>query len=313
MALQKKLDAFIWILQNARLLQLEVKRFKWIDTIFSNYHDYRVSIKIDGKVYSGRGSDSVQEVAILKGFSEALESYLCHHYRINSCGLSVHLNEEDAKEIAYKELVERDVFFTHFVNAIPFKEFHVNVSKELSQYLLSEKLSLKYFTTPINLPEEMFFCLCVINSWEAGGTIGLSVSNYRHSATETSLIEALRSAAAYRGKSMSSINLEMFDKIESPKPSDHCRLAWDADYWRRFSKIFFCEASDICTEYVIGRNIIKLQFEAKELRSSPFVAFKASCEKVQLPFYGRCLPTYINPARKYTNSDLSMLLPHPLG
>lgn len=314
MAIQEKVETIGWLIENAGKLHFEVKKFTWIDEVLPGYYDYRVSIKIADKKYVGRGTDLSQEEAILKGYSEALESFLCDYYKFYSTGLAIHTALEEAKKKAFRELIERDIFFTHFVNSIPFSEVELPINDiKILNYLSSNHLKLRFFTSPFILPEGLHFCFCVVESLKGeGAAIGLNVHENLGIAQNHALLEALRNVTAFIKGKFSSLSLRNFFKIQNHGPFEHLRLAWDGEYWNTFSRIFLTSSCDTKVKYSIDVNYTRYYF-FNLFDDSPFIAVRATAEQAQKSFYGPYFSHYQNLSRKYSDSKLTLNFPHPIG
>jgi len=119
MAYQEKLSQ--WILSNAKNLNLKIIHLDWTKKYFEHLYDLVVSIQINSEKFEGRGADYNKDIALLKGFSEAMERFICKSNKISSIGVAAHYNQDLAKENALFEFMERYSIAYHFENQIGMK------------------------------------------------------------------------------------------------------------------------------------------------------------------------------------------------
>ncbi len=96
--------------ENRAQLKFKVKEFDWPKRFGAMLFDFEVAISVGGLEHIGRGTHKIQEIAIEKACSEAIERSICAEKNISTVGVAVHPIQELAIENAKQEFLERFYF-----------------------------------------------------------------------------------------------------------------------------------------------------------------------------------------------------------
>lgn len=101
-----------WVLSRSRELGLRVTTLQWVNAWLPGFYDYRVQICVQGKDFTGRGTDSDEKTAFAKACAEAIERALCWTLKAPAA-MAAFPDEEGARSRAYYELVGIDRAICH--------------------------------------------------------------------------------------------------------------------------------------------------------------------------------------------------------
>lgn len=227
-----------WLLAHQDQLDLRVKNCTWIGSVFPGWHDLDVSITIAGQRFNGRGSSSDGDIALCKGFCEAVERFVCSSYEIRSHGVAGHYSPDQAKENARLEYVERrsmahQVEIRAELPPIPMPEIVQNRYRELG---------IKVDLFAVNTTPGASVAFCVASGLESekkfGGILGLGAHTDSKYAAEKAIIECLRNLEAYIQDPMPPLSITEFKKIERPTGLQKQALLRDALYFKNLMASF---------------------------------------------------------------------------
>lgn len=231
---KKKLSR--WLLDNHKALKLRATQFKWVEEWLPHFHDFEVSIVVDGRTVKGRGIDQNSDLAFTKAGAEAIERAICIGKGLSSCGVAVHTENKLAKINARNELIERDRFFCHYLTKTAFQKKAPELKKtpelpnELSGNLTGEgtgglagELTSRLTNEPASGLAEIDFAhlqeklnthaveiqifemsplnsirsmICIAQGEKTGLVLGLGASENSEVATQKALIECLMNVVA---------------------------------------------------------------------------------------------------------------------
>jgi len=232
-----------WILSNSETLSLQVEDLQWIRKSFPGIHDMSVRIQILGKPYEGRGHATTKDVAVQKALAEAIERAMCLQHLDTTNGVAAHYDLELAKKNARNELLERDLFLSHFLTKTPFiltPEWRAFLPGEVFADISRAGDSLQiYKMGPTSHGQGI---VCLIRGGERwGGVLGLSFGQEHESAL---VIKASLEAYRYywHRRSHQTLNdhhdLESFLALPKWRYEDNGRLGLNPDYFSRISPLF---------------------------------------------------------------------------
>ena len=236
-----------WLLENADLLDLRATELTWArDWGLKSYHDFQISIAVDGKRFIGRGTAASEELAFLKAGAEAIERAYCGGLGIHSVGVAAHVDEKSAQENAINEWIERDTFICHFYTKTPFlpvMDLRPQVFEGFSGVVAkldSFGITLRLFRAESARYPVVLAVASGLNASPAwGGIVGLGSNSNERASTQSALLEALRNVAAIvLGDPGQTITNDEFLSLQNPTSTDRQRLARNADYWSIMAHLF---------------------------------------------------------------------------
>lgn len=320
--------ALIWVLERSAQLGLEITAREWIGSVFKGWTDTSCSLNWEGRRLTAWGADSDPDRSLLKSFAESLERIaLFTSDQTNSNGFAAHLNREGADRNARNEVVERDLFFCHFLTDSPFPPLPAEDKagdwvKTARAWVSGHGARLRFFRLGAT------GALCVIDGLEAprpyGLLLGLSAQEDPADSIRSAFIEAGRAAhLQFSAPDSPSLTLEQYRELKDPTFSDHGRLALNPDYARRIDQALLSPGSG--TPPSSARELARERIRTDEIRiprpvfeDCPFVIARASSPEAQGLFRG---PTTIEKVnlerlRRFSGRDLRFEdlcpLPHPL-
>lgn len=301
-----------WILKNKKGLKLQVIHLTGLSEILVGFFDYAIEIFIEGKKYTGRGTDRNEEIAFLKAFSEAFERYFVEDLKLeNTSGLSVHSDQFECVNNAKLELIERDVFLCHFLLNGKLNELISDETRKIQSDLIRKKIEIKFYSL---LSEQSLHCVVAfvgdLKSKLSDKLIfGVGCKRLQTEAVEHAAVESIRDYIDYH-EDPKSISLSSFENLKEWSFVDHKNLGRNKVYSEEYFASRIHELK-IKIDYIndIKTNEIKCD---KIFDDFPLCAFRASCEKAQSLWVGKTSNIVINHARLHDispNQDYCML-PH---
>lgn len=229
-----------WIFLNRRALNLKVVEYGWPKTLDMDLYDVSVSISIEGVQATGRGSDRDSDIALSKAFSESVERWYCKTHNENSLGLAAHVTQSEAKEHAKQEFIEREAFFYHFSNRLPFFPVKWSFHPKIEQWIDSNRVLIKMYELSSCLGYRVRICLAegsrALNRF--GGIVGLGCAANDLIASEKAMIECLRNCSAQIQTPLQSVTLDEFNKNNLPLPEDRRGLLLNIEYFEKIRELF---------------------------------------------------------------------------
>lgn len=310
-----------WILQNVGPLGIQIERSKWISNLFPGVSDIAVSLQIGERSFHGWGIDASADIALNKAIAELFERFVMSENGFsNSNGMAAHITEKAAMDSAVKELVERDLFFCHFLTKTPFKkieDFGI-VPEPFSKWLNQNGIKVSFFC----LGESGAICLIdgrkALNSF--GFVMSLSLRDRLEESKLSSLLVAARSAHRIYSlpEEIGSISLEEFSRLERYDFHSHGRLARDVEYANQIAFLFEEEASSPGFELQIRPNARLIFPISQKFNNCPLFVARATCLEAQDVFLGYPSVERVNleRLRNFSRKEISFedvnKLPHPL-
>lgn len=314
-----------WILSDFSKLNVEVKKLTWTLGVLPHFHDYVVYIKYKNEIFYGRGTDLNEEVALKKAISEAIERiFLINSDLKNSNGIAAHPDLRHSQINSMNELVERDLFLSHFLTNTPFNKLSSTCLKNLSEafsFVETNKHDVSLFATKKSNYGETIVCV-ISGRNDFGCIIGLSLnSGNLHEAIEKSFIEAFRQYfyLLSNNKLTDNISLEDFLELSVITIKDHGKLALDCTYYNSISDLF-SSSSDLSNTFYEPHdfNFLQLKTTDSELNKIPIYVNACLNDQCQKLFVG--VPLIENISLKgistFLNKDFDLKLnlkPHPLA
>lgn len=230
-----------YIMHNASALSLQLTQFSWPRELDLNLEDVEVALIYGDVSAKGRGSDLDPDLAVIKAFVEATERliFLNSDWE-NTNGLAGHIEPQAARAAAKSELIERHIFFEHFVREWSFGIVDIDIGSDLKPvYQTLNHLGIRARFSEVKVPEGIF-SLCSLDGRYAEEPFGVIIgtSFALNGAHDKALVEALRYFAAVRSKGFNTISALEFEKIAQPSLSDHGSLGLDPSYASWFIETF---------------------------------------------------------------------------
>jgi ribosomal protein S12 methylthiotransferase accessory factor YcaO len=285
MAYQEKLSQ--WILSNAKNLNLKIIHLDWTKKYFEGLYDLVISIEINSEKFEGRGADYDKDIALLKGFSEAIERFVCKSNHISSIGVAAHYNQDLAKENALFEFIERYSIAYHLKNGIGMKRISTKEHLVDTKQFGAVKMQTHQFL--MKTPEGLFGVFAIAEGSQSktqiGGIMGAAVCETLEEALNKSLIECLRNVSALSDNLIRPIDHSEFEKIERPTSADSQGLLFNHNYCKDLMLILESVSNDMDEENFEDFSQMTYQ-ELKgnsDLLSSCPLYFVRCLDKNQLP------------------------------
>lgn len=180
-----------WLYEHKNELNLKMSLAEWPDVARLDLYDVEVSLDYMGKTFLGRGVDRLENTAVTKASSEAIERLVAHELNIESTGLSLKVDSDEAFNAdlhAQNEVLERYFLTLHLDRKVSFKI--VDVENELVQKFkkYNSQAEVRFFD--LNIPNDSCGLGCLIKEGSVT-SLGFSVSQTMDKACEKSFVEAL--------------------------------------------------------------------------------------------------------------------------
>lgn len=190
-----------WLLSLRNQIPVSFVEHKWGKGEFT---DIEVQINFNNKIFSGRGTDRVGDIAIEKASGEAIERWCCDTLGISTVGCALRSDESFAKQNAESELIERVIFSDFIENG--------GLAQELSSITVSLSDKLRFWAVGSKI--------VVAIAFTEGKPLALGIANEEKSelGVEKAKLEALRNLAAFK-----------FDPIKFKEITENDHNFWCCD------------------------------------------------------------------------------------
>lgn len=177
-----------WLLSKKDLLNVSFVEHKDTHNLLLNLTDIEVKISVGGLIFSGRGTDSIGDIALEKASSEAVERWCCHKLEISTVGCAIRSTKEDAEKNSVSEFIER-FYFDHFLESpLHTPNLKTEPIGSASQIKYYELIKTEYGSVILSLVVDSRKPIC----------LGLAFEKERQDGFKKSAIEALRNYAVYK-------------------------------------------------------------------------------------------------------------------
>ena len=230
-----------WILKAVSSSTFNVVKLNWPDKLGLNLFDYSIDVTIDNIIFSGRGSDVVEDIALCKAMSETYERFCVYIYCLkNTNGCAAHYDLEIAKNNAIEELVERDCFLFKYITAENLKKASYNVHN----VQLDSKAKLFNYILHLDAP---VIALSRITINSEANIFGLGIGKNIDEAFRKSEVETLRQYASLISDfDHKKYSYEFISAKKSMTFEDHGNIALTKKHYDSISYIFNFDASEHC-------------------------------------------------------------------
>lgn len=318
-----------WLIANSKHLNLKVAKASWVKDWIPNHKHVRVEVNINGVTGIGTGIDISEDLALVKAGSEAIERVFCIQNGKHSTGIAAHVETAQAKENAMLELMERDVFLSHYLTREPFIIENEIQNSTIEYEQISKKLQslgVDFDILKMKTEKSYYGYVCFASpsseSTPFSSIIGLGFSKDKNIAIEKSIIECLLNTIFYLHNKNTVQSLSSFDfnsKLNHG-PTEHRELFLGSSYQGEIKKLISTTTNkQVFDDSQFHFEFQRLLSDSEILLDSPFKVYQATSTNVQNIFYG---PTNlsllnINRLEQFKNEKLNMedlnMLPHCLG
>jgi len=318
-----------WLIANSKHLNLKVAKASWVKDWIPKHKHVRVEVNINGVTGIGTGIDISEDLALVKAGSEAIERVFCIQNSKHSTGIAAHVEIERAKENAMLELMERDIFLSHYLTREPFIIENEIQAANIEYGQIRKKLqSLGVDFDVLKMKTEKsyygYVCFASPSAQPASfsSIIGLGFSKDQNIAIEKSIAECLLNTIfhLHNKDTVPSLSLDEFNSKLKHGPTEHRELFLSSSCQNEIKKLI----STTTDEQVFDDSHFHFEFQellsdSEILLDSPFKVYQATSSDVQNMFYGPTNISTLNIIRlehfkkeKINVEDLNML-PHCLG
>jgi hypothetical protein len=313
-----------WLITNLDQIGLRSHQLSWIKEFFPTYDDFSSEITVGERKYFGRGTKIGPDLSLLVSIVECLERAIALSAgRKTSNGIAAHTSLESAKKAARNELVERDLFLSHYRCYRPLisdDKLIRYVPQNARGAIYSRKCDVSFYRMASNNIGDGVVCKISGRSvW--GGILGLSFGDFDEieNTTVNSFMEAFRQYWHLESKNLltESQTLEEFASKKSWQFEDHRKLSLDVNYFDSIQWLFNSNHEEpLSIEYAAEK------FQYQEV-NSPLPIFSECPLKVVQCTSSDCQnldvgPTSIETIKSLTKflteeSKAINMLPHPLS
>ncbi len=315
-----------WLIENIDKLGLKSIEHRWLRDLLPDFYSHTVSFTYKNKEYTGRASANSKSLSFEKAATEAIERAI--FFEELNCsttnGLALHVSQEKARDAAICELIERDLFFCHYLTQAPMREvtlenspsFLSEIKKHYAHHQIKIKIGLLYSS------QELHCSLCIAfgrNCEKApfGNLIGLGIAKDKDEAITKSLLECIPNIEAHlAGVGISQMSLELFNQKETFSPEEHLALSLNLENDHYLYQLFKKNTDFIPT---LPQNIETKEIPLPEwCQKSGLHAYHATSNNAQAFYVGKTSLDKLNMLRlsSFRGFDLEFTsitnYPHPM-
>lgn len=315
-----------WILSSVKKLNLKIDELTWVREFIPNSFDIVANVNINSKDWTGHGFANTKDLALKKAVSEVMERAIALNYVNTSNGIASHTDLELAKQNALNELIERDLFLSHFFTRTPFVKNSKNdelIPTSIKEYIYANGDQIGIYELKKNNIGEGYVCL-ISNGASWGGILGLSFGepNKKNELVLKAVVEAFRQ---YRyeivtNKFQNKITLNEFKSLGKWTFSNHGNLVQDVEYYQQINDLFPLRDSKINESYVQYKmNMFSFEVFKRPLNDfldCPLHVVRCNAEDIQQLLPGPFLKKNISldGLRRFLETEVTDInqLPHPI-
>lgn len=232
-----------WLAANISKLEIITNQLTKIQEFFPNLYDFETTITVNGRKFHGRGTKSDEDLAITVSLIESLERIVVRHSKISTTnGVAAHPTRRQAEKKSLFELIERDLFLSHFLTKTPLTplSYPQKIPSKVRDYIneASDRLSF-YKMRQANVGTGYVCLITGGNRW--GGIFGLSFGNENHDELiQSAFLEAFRQYSYLRFSNQleESLSLEDFNNLKTWNFKSHALLSRNLNYFKSISDLF---------------------------------------------------------------------------
>lgn len=323
--MEKLNPVLAWAFAHRREIGLRVEEITLTSQWLSEFSDYKVILEFDG-LHEGRGTTRSAYKALEIAFTEAFEQRIVRKSGLCSGnGVAAHPCLQKARELARKELIERDLFLCHYLTQVPLTPLLVQVP--FQKRLDAACVFLRVFKTRSVMDIEVVVSIADGSRAKPapfGAIIGLGADEDVGQAAQKACIECLRNVIFLLGRDRHP-ELSAAELKRLPKPKAKDQLHWS-----------FCPAStagissivdsSFAPSFTAGKEKLPGSYEyhllhSRDEKGSTPPLFVVQCVNPMLQnlFFGYSTQDKLNMQRlsRFCGRTVEMkdinLHPHPLG
>lgn len=270
-------------MNNARHLDLQVEELSWIKKYYPNMFDITASISIDGERWYGRGHSQDKDTALIIALSEAIERCVGLQKYQSSNGIATHTDVDSARINSRNELLERDLFLSHFLTRTAYaceKDYEF-INASAVKFITSNNDKVRLFRT---WPSNYGVCYIVLIYGEPmwGAIFGHCFGDQdAEILIEKAFLEAFRQYYHKRANNLLNTNYTLADFCNRSKWdfTDHELLALNVDYFAEIKKLFPNVSTDTHGSVAYRRDEFQVEILKPQnllLCDSPFVSVRTT-------------------------------------
>jgi len=186
-----------WLVGKRQAFEVKINDFDWSNKWSTQMFDFQVQISVDGRTFTGRGTDQNEALALEKACAEAIERGICGKLKISSRGVAVHPEAKEAILNSRQEALERAIFDWHLNSVIPFKLVEPTIWMKQLQALPIQRdhLGISFYESAADFNQSVTICQL---SEDGQNFLGLALDSNSVRRLDKSMIEAVRNLFAYR-------------------------------------------------------------------------------------------------------------------
>ena len=299
-----------WIFEHAKRLDLQVDRLEWVRDWCPGLTDFFVTIRVDGKIYEGRGTADSEDLAFAKAGGEALERVAAASVNAASTnGFAAHPNAKNGAALARAELIERDAYFCHWLTKTPFLSlepnqygtFTIGNSSVLNIISRLKSMGIDLRHAQMMTIDGSLAVVCIARGTKAARSFGIvqgfGGATKLEDAISKATLECLRTVVAWdRGTYMGGgpLSRKSFAEIISPGPLEHERFGLGIDTAGILDSYLLSAdvaSASALTDFPIKCEEIPLP---NAIKSAPVAVMRATSPYLQNAVFGHLKPANIN-------------------
>ncbi|MBF0365603.1 MAG: YcaO-like family protein [Oligoflexia bacterium] len=325
-----------WLAVHINQLDIHVNELNWISNFFEGYYDVEVFFKINGNKVFGRGiSNKSKDHAVEKAITESIERSVFSEVRklsdITTSGWAFHIDEQKAILNASLELIERDLFFCHYLTKTPFLD--VSDDRDIVKGTLFEIAKRKMAMDGLELKlghvfsSDDFHCFICIGfgdkySTPFGSVMGMACDLSIQDAINKAILECVPNLLAHiKGTVNKVYNESDFIKLKKFSPLDHLALSKGLENINYMRSLFSTIKSHLTckeqTSFFLENMVIEEVSMPGIFKGCGLLGVKAINHDLQKMFFGKTTIDKVNLKRleKFSGKKLNFCnlqtYPHP--
>lgn len=252
-----------WALKKSDSLGLKIENLNWLQEFLPDWIDLSAKIQVEGKEYYGRGHSQSRDKALLKAIVEAIERAICLETLETTNGVAAHTELNKAKENAFNELIERDLFLSHFLTATAFEAIEDSIfslPKTILDFVQNQNTAVLFYRMKQTNVGTGIVCM-ISHKSDWGCILGLSfgVDDIKDLCLKA-FLEGFRQYyhLQYKSELGNNLSLDQFFKKESWNFNSHQSLSLNREYFDQISFLF--KDSAVSPKGIVNYDIEKFIF-----------------------------------------------------
>ena len=317
-----------WINGKSKDFQLELEEHLWPSKWLGECYSFKVRITIGNDQARGSGVASDKVDALTTAVAEALERYLFKISQFKSTnGLAVYPSEAECIRRASFELVERDLFFCHYLTKTPFirSEFTESFATDQWQQFVAtcKEHGVKVELRELQKNNIGYGMICLAQGANTfpvrfGATIGLGFGENKYDAAFKAVKECAAQVAFNIDGDISTdgVSIESFSKQTHWNVEDQRKWTFNPDSVKGIAPLFMKDGVEHEVKcFSVETKQVHWPIEYSDI---PLKAYRAYSSEMQGLFFGPVREEILNIRRlsKFTGQPITVdrlqHFPHPL-